>query len=147
MRKGKGQKVRARLPYAPDNRDFLRDGRRAKPEWVGDGAYWEIPRAWFSDLAERCIARYGKVYVVQAYREHEVCAPACWNAKGPDCQCSCLGANHGANNDDRSWKVISDTLAVRRGEEQLAVRLLGQSSSGAAPSARQKMPGRGSARW
>ena len=78
---------------------------------------------------ERCLARYGKVYIVQSYREHEVCAPACWDAKGHECSCSCMGANHGMGNDGRGWTVISDTLAVRHGDEQLAVRLLGQSSS------------------
>jgi hypothetical protein len=123
-RGGKGQKLRVRLPYVKDNRDWLRSGRRTSPAWLGDSRkYWEIPKNWFNDLVERALSKYKKVYVIQPYREQEKCAPACLNAVGHECQCSCMGANHGMGNDG-SWFEVSDTFATRWGEQYLACRLM-----------------------
>ncbi len=80
--------------------------------------------AWFSDLVERCLDRYGKVYIIQPFREQEKCAPACMNATGHDCQCSCMGANHGAGLAGGRWKVIDEAFATRWGDELIACRLL-----------------------
>ena len=118
-----GQKHRLRLPYSDTNRDWLRDGRRDRPVWLADGKYWEIPKAWFNDLVERCLKRYGHVWIIQPFRESEKCAPACMNAQGHECQCSCMGANHGAGNDG-SWFEVSEAFAVRWNREELAARLL-----------------------
>ncbi|WP_354134437.1 hypothetical protein [Bradyrhizobium sp. S3.9.1] len=69
-------------------------------------------RAWVS-----------KVYIIQPYREQEICARACQEAQGHECQCSCMGANHGVGNDG-SWFEVSDTFSTRWGERELACRLL-----------------------
>jgi hypothetical protein len=122
-RTGKGERLRARLPYADDNRQWLRDGRRTAPEWIAAAAYWELPKAWFNDFVDRSLLRYGKVYIIQPYREQEKCAPACQNATGHECQCSCMGLHHGAGNDG-SWFEVSDTFSTRWGEKELACRLL-----------------------
>lgn len=123
-RTGRGERLRARLPYADDNRAWLQDGRRQAPEWVGGGGrYWEMPKAWFDDFVNRALQRYGKVYIVQPYREQEKCSAACQNAIGHECQCSCMGRHHGAGNDS-SWFEVSDTFATRWREKQLACRLL-----------------------
>ena len=122
-RGGKGQRLRLRLPYAENNRSWLQDGRRNAPKWIADGSYWETPKAWFNDLVNRALERYGRLYVIQPYREQEKCAPACLNAVGHECQCSCMGANHGAGNDG-SWFEVSDTFATRWGHQQLACRLM-----------------------
>ena len=34
-RVGKGERLRVKLPYADNNRYWLRDGRSIKPEWFG----------------------------------------------------------------------------------------------------------------
>lgn len=122
-RAGKGQKLRARLPFAVDNRAWLQNDRRTNPDWVADGRYWEFPKAWFNDFVERALKRYGRVYIFQPYRELEKCAPACQNAVGHECQCSCMGANHGAGSDS-SWFEASETFSFRWGEQELACRLL-----------------------
>jgi hypothetical protein len=122
-RTGQGQKLRIRLPYAESNRDWLRNGRRSNPEWVARGKYWELPKAWFNDFVNRALAKYGEVYVIQPYREQEKCSPACLDAMGHDCTCSCMGANHGAGNDG-SWFEVSDTFATRWGNLHLACRLM-----------------------
>lgn len=124
LRRGrKGQRLRARIPYAPDNKQGLQDGRRLSPEWIEKHKCWELPKAWFNDFVARALERYRKLYIVQPYREQEKCSPACLNAIGHECQCSCMGANHGAGNDG-SWFEVSDTFAVRWGERHLACRLM-----------------------
>lgn len=122
-RGGKGQKLRVKLPYNEDNRNWLQNGRRVSPIWMKDEKYWELPQSWFNDLVNRCLDRYRKVYIIQPYREEEKCAPACMTATGHECQCSCMGANHGAGNDG-SWFEVSDTFAVRWRNQHLASRLL-----------------------
>src|SRR4051794_38442786 len=47
-RTGHGERLRARLPFADDNREWLQNGRRKPPKWVdGTKAYWELPKSWF----------------------------------------------------------------------------------------------------
>lgn len=122
-RTGKGQFLRARLPYTEKNRAWLQDGRRISPAWIAEKRYWEIPKAWFNDFVERALRTFGQVYVIQPYREQEKCSPACLNAVGHECQCSCMGRNHGAGNDG-SWFEISETFATRWGDQMLACRLM-----------------------
>lgn len=122
-RGGKGQSPRVRLPFADNNRAWLGDGRPRSPTWIVRDKYWEIPKSWFNDFVQRALKKYGKLYVIQPYREQEKCAAACMNAKGHDCNCSCMGANHGAGNDG-SWFEVSETFATRWGEQQLACRLM-----------------------
>ena len=122
-RSGQAQKLRLRLPYAKTNRVWLRNARRANPSWLSDKKCWEIPKAWFNDFVDRALAKFGAVYVIQPYREQEVCAPACMNALGHECQCSCMGANHGAGKCG-GWFEVSDAFAVRWGDEHIACRLM-----------------------
>lgn len=122
-RDGKGEQVRVRLPFAEGNYAWLRDGRRARPNWNADLTCWELPKAWFNDLVNRSLRRWGRIYVIQPYREQEICAPACMNATGHECQCSCMGANHGQG-DDGGWFSTDDAFAARWGERELACRLM-----------------------
>ena len=79
------------LPYAADNRAWLKDEHRNKPKWHPYHKYWETPKAWFEDIIRRSLSRFGSAYVIQPYREFQKCAPACWKAEGIDCECSCMG--------------------------------------------------------
>lgn len=121
VRRGKGKPLRLRMPFDSNNRHWLRNGRRNNPDWRLDKKCWELPQAWFNDLVERLLHRYGSIYVIQPYRQQEKCAPACLNARGHECQCSCMGANHGVGNDG-SWFEVSETFATRWGEAELACR-------------------------
>jgi hypothetical protein len=123
-RAGVGQPILIRLPYRDDNYEFLRDERTRKPKWVPDGKYWEVPASWFNDIVERILGRWRRLYIIQPYREQEKCAPACWNAVGHVCQCSCMGEHHGTRNPEGSWFIVSDTFAARWRDRQLACRLL-----------------------
>jgi hypothetical protein len=87
------------------------------------GEYWEIPKAWFNNFVNSALERYGKVYVIQPYNEQEKCAPACMNAGGHICECSCMGEHHGLGNDG-SWFEVSDTFAAKWHGRHLASRLM-----------------------
>ena len=128
IRQGTGHKLNVRLPFADDKRVWLKASHRTKPIWVNDGKYWELPQAWFNDFVQRGLRRYGRLYVIQPYVEKEVCAPACWNANGHECQCSCMGANHGSHGGG-GWFVVSDTFAVRVSSSDMACRLMTLSPS------------------
>lgn len=113
-----------RLPYAEDNKVWLRNRERIKPSWDKLNGAWEVPQAWFERAIRLSFSRYGACYVIQLYREQEVCAPACWNALGADCECSCMGANHSTGRPNGRWYEINETFAVLWGVQRYSVRLL-----------------------
>ena len=123
-RQGGSEPLLVRLPYASGNGGWLRSDHRRKPEWVKQYKCWGTPKAWFEDVVRRLLQRFGRVYVIQPYRTQEKCAPACWNATGVECECSCMGANHGSGNASGRWHVVSDTFAVQWRNRQLACRLI-----------------------
>src|SRR4051812_22475550 len=98
-RQGKGEKTRARLPgalqYAVQEQAWIRNGRRIYPGWDHATRAWEFPKSWFNDFVERSLARFTHLYIIQLFREQEVCARACMEAHGHECNCSCMGQNHG----------------------------------------------------
>jgi len=119
----KGVRLKVRLPFRDDNRKWLQEDRRSDLVWVKAEKLWYLPKSWFDDLVDRAMARWGSVYIIQPYRVTEVCAPACWNAMGHICDCSCMGANHGTG-DGTGYFVVSDSFAISYGEKLLACRLL-----------------------
>lgn len=122
-RTGKGELLRVRLPFDGNNRQWLQNARRTTPSWIASRKFWEIPKAWFDDFVNRALQKYGRLYVIQPYREQEICSPSCQNAKGHECQCSCMGVHHGAGS-DRSWFEVSDAFSTRWGARELACRLM-----------------------
>ncbi|MEB0207891.1 hypothetical protein [Pseudomonas sp. CCC3.1] len=113
-----------KLPFAKDNFDWLRNSSRNKPEWSAQYKSWQVPAAWFEDSVKRLLGRFKKVYVIQLYREYQVCAPACWNAHGLHCECSCMGANHGTGQPAGKWYEVSETFAAQWGPKKYACRLM-----------------------
>ncbi|WP_198945547.1 hypothetical protein [Gluconobacter sp. DsW_056] len=102
---------------------WLQNARRTTPSWIASHKFWEIPKAWFDDFVNRALQKYGRLYVIQPYREQEICSPSCQNAKGHECQCSCMGVHHGAGSDGSCFEV-SDAFSTRWGERELACRLM-----------------------
>lgn len=113
-----------KLPFATDNGDWLRNGKRTKPVWQSKFRSWEVRKGWFDDVIRRALLRYRRVYVIQPFREQEKCAPACWNARRFECNCSCMGEHHGEQGDGAGWFVVSEICAVRHGDRVLACRLI-----------------------
>ena len=101
-----------------------RGKKRRNPVWNNQFKCWEVPVAWFEELVKRLLNKYGKVYVIQVYRERNICAPACWNARGSSCVCSCMGVNHGKDYPGGKWYVVSEALAIQWGERKYACRLI-----------------------
>jgi len=124
LRRGKSQPVRLRIPFAKDNRAWLKNAPKKKePVRNAEGKYWELPHSRFNELVRMILERFGKIYIIQPYQEKEVCSPSCMNAVGFECECSCMGANHGTGNTG-GWFEVSDAFAVRYGDTKLACRLL-----------------------
>lgn len=123
-RRGAGQALLMRLPYSPTNRAWLQRAGRIHPKWIAGSKHWELPQAWFNRLVRQSLDTFGRAYIIQPYREQEKCAPACWNAEGDECQCSCMGANHGSRSSNSGWRVVSDTFATRWGDRHIACRLV-----------------------
>ena len=124
IRKSGSGPVLARLPYSTDNRSWLQAGRRTKPRWNSERKRWEIPKVWFEDLISRSLKRYGQIYIIQLYKEQQKCAPACWNAAGFHCECSCMGAHHGTGQPGANWYEVSDAFACLWEEKMYACRLI-----------------------
>ena len=124
LRRGESNPIRIRIPYSPDNREWLKNGpRKREPGWNKEKRYWELPASRFNELVKMILNRYGKVYIIQPYREKEVCSPSCIDATGFECQCSCLGANHGSGS-HQGWYEVTEALALRFGNTKLGCRLL-----------------------
>ena len=124
VHRGNGRKLRVRLPFYPNNRAWLGQLGRINPIWNAAEKFWVLPTAWFEKLVKRAVERYPAVYVVQLFKEQQKCAPACWNAEGIHCECSCMGANHGSGQPNGHWFIVSDTFAFSWGDERFASRLL-----------------------
>ncbi len=127
------QRLLIRLPFKqPDmlkaeyfeQLNWVRAEHRIYPERITQYNCWKIPMTWFEDIIKRSMYKYGSVYVIQPYRIQQKCAPACWNAIGVECECSCMGENHGAGNPAGKWHVVSETLAVSWGNKQYSCRLI-----------------------
>ena len=126
-KKGKGEKLKIKLPYTENNGAWIKGAHRNKPMWNRRYKCWDIPQAWFNETIRKVVERYGSIYVIQPYSAVKKCAPACMNASGFECDCSCLGEFHGSENPDDGWKVISDTFAVRWEGRELGCRLIQKS--------------------
>lgn len=92
--------------------------------WNQEKRYWIVPAAWYDKLVEKALKKFGRVYLIQVYRELQVCAPACWNARGYHCECSCMGANHGTGHPGGGWYELDETCALNWGIKTYACRLL-----------------------
>ncbi|MEO9896240.1 MAG: hypothetical protein ABJD13_07710 [Paracoccaceae bacterium] len=122
-RTGNGEKLRMRSPDGLIDDSWLTGSKQRRLTWISHERCFEAPKLWFNHLVERCLEGWKAVYVIQPYREQEKCSPACMNATGHECQCSCMGMNHGAGNDG-SWFEVTEAFATRWGERELACRLM-----------------------
>jgi len=84
-----------------------------KPRWFLQYKSWIIPERHLQLITKELLDKFGCVILLQLHREKEVCAPACWNAQGLECHCSCLGVNHGAGQPGGRWYIVGEAYAVQ----------------------------------
>jgi hypothetical protein len=123
-RQARPKPILVRLPFSSDNYTWLRGNNRHKPKWNAQHKRWETPVAWFDDLVQRILERYRQVYVIQLHKEQQKCAPACWNARGFHCECSCMGVHHGTGYPGGNWHSVSERFASQWGPCLYACRLI-----------------------
>lgn len=114
------------LSWRWKNRRWLRElsPKGRKPKWSDKYQGWQIPKSWITRMTQHLLARYGECFVVQPYRSSKKCAPACMNAKGLDCDCSCMGEFHGTGGPSASWFVVSETFAISWDQTEFGCRYL-----------------------
>lgn len=76
---------------------WLRIHLGREPCRVGTGTNcWSVPRSRFRSVVESACQSFDKVTVIDdRRRSSRVCDVRCWNARGQDCGCICLGTRHG----------------------------------------------------
>jgi len=123
---GQNTKIRIRLPKRGDHYKLLKGDNKSNhnPVFFEKGGFWEVPYGRLNYLVETLAKFYGKVILMQPVREKQVCARACMQAQGFECECSCLGENHGSENMDSSWYEVDDTYAVRHGPEIVSLKII-----------------------
>lgn len=122
----KGEPLWVIMPFARDNYTWLQGSHRRayQHRLPGKRPFWSVPKSWLDDLTRRFVARFGACYLVQRHHEREVCAPACWDAQGLECQCSCMGEHHGEGHPGGRWYEVSETFAFTSGSMQLHYKLI-----------------------
>jgi hypothetical protein len=72
LRRGKGEPLRVRLPYAEANRAWLRGENRNKPQWNPRFKCWETPKSWFENLIRRALWIYESIYAIQPFNHSTI---------------------------------------------------------------------------
>jgi hypothetical protein len=105
------------MPYRLGNRAWLHEelGDRVRPEWNRHDKRWELARQHMRVLVEALAQRFGSVEVSIDFRNGSRCDVRCRDAEGDDCDCQCMGENHGGAAYWRAWKEVGETTLVAPG--------------------------------
>ncbi|MFE1321578.1 hypothetical protein [Kitasatospora phosalacinea] len=105
------------MPYAEDNRAFIHRtlGDLVRPERNQAEKCWEIARTHMRAMVEGLAERYGSVEVTIDFRTTSKCDTRCRDAGHDDCDCQCLGENHGGAAYWRGWIEVGETTLVEVG--------------------------------
>jgi hypothetical protein len=123
FRPGKGRPIYVHMPYAADNRAWLRGNSRHQPTWVPDKKWWETP-AHRPDV--EAVRRGLRDPAPQGAAEVR---PGLLECPGPRLRVLAHGcANHGNGHPGGRWHEVSDTFAFQWGPTQFACRHLIQSA-------------------
>ncbi len=103
---------------------FLFRPKHHHPRWDMAKRHWELPNSWLDWIVRRVVQEKGTLYLVQYMNSFQTCSRQCQEAKGFDCECSCMGARHGENDIDSGWYEVTDLFAVKSEGQQLSCRLI-----------------------
>lgn len=109
------------MPNARGNREWLRDvcGPGTRPDWDKPTRTWRVARPHFRKVISALVARHGVIAVCVDIVVTRACGSWCRDARGDECDCSCLGENHGSGTWTAGWVPVSDEWVV---ENQLVRR-------------------------
>lgn len=115
--------VIAKIPARKGNRWWLHETVRIRSPRL-DGGRWHLPRNCLVRLVTAAIDRYGYVVVSRDMSKLSRCNRRCLEATGVYCDCSCMGAHHGA--DSISWfERVGDVMVADLGETKRTTILYG----------------------
>lgn len=106
------------MPYqGGSNRLWIKEalGTRTRPEWNKPAGRWEIARPHLKPVVAALIDRFGEVDVYLEFLAAERCDTRCVEAAGDNCECSCMGENHGGAGYWRRWRQVGDTTLIDLG--------------------------------
>ncbi|WP_435107325.1 hypothetical protein [Nocardiopsis synnemataformans] len=103
-----------RMPFGKNNRRWLMYGLgpETRPGWNKAVKCWEIARPHFRAVVEGLAKKYGSVNVFIDSRATSTCDTRCAEAKGDECECQCLGENHGGAAYQKAWELVGDTTLI-----------------------------------
>jgi hypothetical protein len=88
---------------------WLRKGARIKsPELVDNR--WHVPRSAMFKVVKACVEEFGRVGLFRDAEDALECDLRCMDAEGDECDCGCLGQNHGGLN--RLWMTVRDAVEL-----------------------------------
>lgn len=107
-----GQPLRFKLPYSSDNRSFIRHAlpARARVKHEGRGI-WACKSSYLVLIADAMADDLGLDAWTTIQVKTTTCHEQCWTARGDECECRCLGYNHGTGD---PWSALDpdDPLAT-----------------------------------
>lgn len=123
---GHNPKLRIRIPSQSGAYEILkgRNKHNHNPRFDEKGKYWELAYDRLDEMVKILAIHFGSVILMQPIRHKQVCARTCMEAQGFECECSCLGENHGSQNMNSSWYEVYDTYAVKYGEEEISLKVI-----------------------
>lgn len=105
------------MPFDRRNRSWLHEqlGDYIRPDWNKRTGHWEIARPHMRAVVEALVNKFGTVKVTIDTRAVSKCDTRCRDAEGDDCDCQCLGENHGGADYWQSWFEVGDTTLLASG--------------------------------
>lgn len=121
-----------RISHPEDNRAWLGSIRTRGRGllWQREERHCECHSAWLAALAEVVLAHHCRVWLMQQFDCRAGCNESCITGRGLDCECGCLGRNHGAGLVDGWAQRIEANDACALLGVVYACRLLGPKESG-----------------
>ena len=119
------------LPFSDgsgnEKKQRIRDGAGGSVTVKYASGEWLIAPAHFMAVATGLAARYGSVTLVQDRRINDKCTDHCQSAN-PDtafeCQCVCLGMEHGGGYAGWRWRQVDDYLLVAQDTVERTTQVL-----------------------
>jgi hypothetical protein len=121
-----GQVV-AKIPVRKGNYRWLREAVRLRSPRLDDDR-WHLPRNCLNRLVIASVDRYGYVALWRDMSRLSRCTRRCLEAEGFECDCSCLGENHGSG--AHGWfERVGDVVVADRGDFTRAGMIYGPPSN------------------